>query len=161
MWHSGSDHQQPVLGPDDQVTLRGQSCIAFAVFTEARGSSWLEQAAVVNVIRARIRESHIADPCTVVLTMPELGDTRSWPTDRLPWEVNGPAWLMALQVTEAVLTDDYLVGPWRCAQAVTFTRAGEPAPQQHDEACRIGGRVFYAPAGTPPAPLSYFEALQP
>lgn len=151
--------------------ITGHSCIALAVFATARGKDFLEQATVVQVIKNRMAEvdaanvaagiDDFADPCTVVMEMPEFEGMRRWAFPRVPWELDPPAWHMALDVTESVMVGDYQI-PRACQRATTFHRAeqlhsfvapmvagGPPLPPKADASatkavCAIGDHVFFS-----------------
>ena len=148
----------PFDGREVEVTeVTGHACIALAVFSVAPGASYLEQAAVVTVIRNRMAAiDEFADPCTTVYGMDEFEALRRWEFPRAPWDLDPVAWQMAVDVTDAVMTGNYTIAPPHCARATAFHRAdvapmvtGDGLPPGRTplpSACAIGAHVFSGPS---------------
>lgn len=121
----------------------GRICVALAVWGEARGEGYDGQAAVATVIVNRLRaaraEGQDVDLCDVVLAPGQFLAVEAMPLPRMPWVRDPNGWNAALQVTDAVLSGDYVLVPPACAEATSFHRAGP-----REAGCVIGAHVFTA-----------------
>lgn len=106
----------------------GADCLALAVFTEARGESWLGQAAVAQVALNRAADPRWPDDLCSVVSQPEqFHGVRDWPKGREPIDVNPRAWRQAQAVAVAVMLADYVVAPTLCASATHFWAGPTPS----------------------------------
>jgi len=115
----------------------GRICVALAVWGEARGEGYDGQAAVATVILNRARRDRV-DLCDVVLAPGQFLAVEAMPLPRRPWDRDPNGWNFALQVTDAVLSGDYVLAPPACAQATSFHRASS-----HETGCVIGAHAFH------------------
>lgn len=120
----------------------GRTCIAFAVFTEARGESMLGQIAVAEVIKERIEEQGAyTDPCDVVMERNQFHGIREWPQGKLPWNADKAAWNIALEITDGVMLGELSSG---CGKAVYFQSSKLKAPRKTKHICTVGNHSLYS-----------------
>jgi spore germination cell wall hydrolase CwlJ-like protein len=123
-----------------QFENAGHACVALAVFAESRGEGYDGQAAVAQVILNRLAlMPKGSDACDVVTAPGQFEGIERWSYPRRPWAIDAHAWQMAIDVTDAVVSGDYVVSPPACAMATSFHRAGANEPPS---ACRIRNHVF-------------------
>lgn len=134
---------QPEREANGALADAGRICVALAVWGEARGEGYDGQAAVATVIVNRLRaaraEGQDVDLCDVVLAPGQFLAVEAMPLPRMPWVRDPNGWNAALQVTDAVLSGDYVLVPPACAEATSFHRAGP-----REAGCVIGAHVFTA-----------------
>jgi len=134
-----------IVEHDDSNGAR--QCLALTVFAEARGESWLGQAAVAQTVINRA----VADGegvCDVIAAPGQFNGIDDWPFPRLPHEIDAPAWEVAQQVADAVIEGDYVVSPPACASATYFYRSDIRIPgwaRGMDVVCKVGNHIFLAP----------------
>lgn len=118
-------------------------CIALAVFGEARGESYLGQAAVAQTVLNRASRA-AQTPCDAVTDPAQYQAVERMRDD--PWAVDAVAWQRALEVASVVASGDYDTGS--CSTATEF-HSGEPPSWavKHRLVCRIGAHRFYAREG--------------
>ncbi len=117
--------------PDDDIPHgienRGITCIALAVYAEARGESYFGQALVANVIVNRqALLPYGADACDVINIPGQFEGMDKWPYPRHPWLQDRRAWDLALEVATVVVTGDYYIPP-PCQTATYFRVRATPA----------------------------------
>jgi hypothetical protein len=124
--------------PNPATENLGRTCVALAVFTAARGASWLEQATVAQTVINAAGEPALA--CDVLPDL--LGHTPPFPRPSSPHLLD---WLTAQAVADAVLLGDFVVSPPLCAAATRFFRAVEgPARALSPQVCRVGSLDFFS-----------------
>ena len=131
-----------VVEHDDRIGAR--DCLALVIFSEARGESWLGQAAVAQVVINRAVEAG-EGVCDVAMAPGQFHGLEKWPYPRRPAEIDEAAWLKAREVADAVIDGDYTVEPPSCRSATYFFRySGRRESWVRDliEVCRIGEHVF-------------------
>jgi len=121
----------------------GVTCVALAIWTEARGEPIMGQVAVAEVIKARWESQRWSDDlCTVVMQDDQFHGIRDRATSGPPpWDVDREAWRLALQIADRVLLG-MLKTP--CAGATHF-HAQDNNPgwsRRMEETCVIGDHVF-------------------
>lgn len=127
---------------DDRVGAR--DCLALVVFSEARGESYLGQAAVAQVVINRAKEAGDGI-CEVAMKPGQFHGLERWPYPRRPAEIDEKAWEKAREVAAAVIEGDYIVQPPACASATYFFRGSdsrESWARDLIEVCRIDSHVF-------------------
>lgn len=138
-----------------QVEDRGPTCVALAVYSEARGESWEGQAAVVQVVlnRQRDLQQHSlpgADACDAVLEAGQFEGVENWKLPRVPRDK--AAWKQALAVTYAMIFHDYYLPP--PLQTAIYFRAHTPNPALTWNGVpllgTVGGHDFYGPKSAGP-----------
>lgn len=135
-----------VVEHDDRVGAR--DCLALVVFSEARGESWLGQAAVAQVVINRAKDAG-EGVCDIAMAPRQFHGLDDWPYPRRPKEIDATAWAMARQVSDAVLEEDYSVQPPACADARYFYRSSAELPGwavKLRKVCEIGNHTFLAEA---------------
>lgn len=128
-------------GHDDTVGAR--DCLALVVFSEARGESYLGQAAVAQVVINRARAFDL-DVCGAATAPGAFHGVERWPYPREPWKVDSDAWEQAREVADAVLVGDFVVSPPSCASALYFyARGTDPGSlSRFPVVCEVGEHVF-------------------
>lgn len=135
---------QPPAGLQEQsgeLSAQQLGCVALAVFSEARGESYLGQAAVAQVVLNRALKA-AQTPCEAVTEVAQFQGIEQMTDD--PWRVDAEAWKHALQVAEVVAMRDYDTGA--CARATAFhARSGDPPDwaAKLKLVCRVGAHQFY------------------
>lgn len=144
------------IGPVDRADLipsgvenRGLTCVALAVFAEARGESWFGQALVAKAILNRQAQlPYGADACDVVMAPGQFEGMEKWSYPRHPWTDDPVAWAHALDVANAVITGDYAI-PSPCSGVIGFKVRSEPPREKWGDwvlACTVEHHDFYAAA---------------
>ena len=119
----------------------GRTCMALAIYSEARSEGYDGQAAVGIVIRNRVRAGMGESICAVVQASGQFKGVEDWPYPRVATEK--AAWLLAQRVTEDVITGKYELAPDYCNSALYFRTAGTPLPLNSIKECKIGRHVFF------------------
>ena len=132
-----------------QVEDRGPTCIALAVYSEARSESWEGQAAVAQVVLNRQAQLPAgSDACDAVLEPSQFEGVDNWHAPRIANDK--VAWAQARAVAEAMITHDYYLPP--PLQTAIYFRAhsGSPAPKCNGVPFlgTVGAHDFYGPKTT-------------
>lgn len=136
-----SPPRDPVCG-----TL-AETCIALAIFAEARGEPIVGQALVAKVILNRVAATPWDDDaCNVVMETDQFHGIRDWPYPREPWRIDPDAWELAQQVAASVLSGEFKDIPPECNGADHFYSGtvSRALFKSMDEACIVGGHTFVA-----------------
>lgn len=144
------------FGPDptDRAELvpsgienRGMTCVALAVYAEARSESWFGQALVAQVIVNRqALLPYGADACDVVMAPGQFEGMERWSYPRHPWTDDPVAWAHALDVANAVITGDYAI-PSPCTNVTSFKARSEPPAERWGNlvlTCTVEHHDFYS-----------------
>lgn len=132
--------------PDLSLEAVGVTCVALAVFAEARDASWLEQALVARAIVNRQAQLPAgADACDVVMAPGYSPRLDAWAYPRRPWLIDARAWDRALEVVQVVIDDGFDL-PRACAGVTGFTSAPTGATSPGDgvspTVCTVGALTF-------------------
>jgi hypothetical protein len=144
------------IGPVDRADLipngienRGLTCVALAVYSEARSESWFGQALVAQVIVNRqALLPYGSDACDVVMEPGQFEGMDRWSYPRHPWTDDPVAWAHALDVANAVITGDYAI-PSPCSEVIAFKARSEPPRESWGDwvlTCTVEHHDFYAAA---------------
>jgi len=131
-----------ILAPSDEhsVCPPQATCIALAVFSEARGESIDGQLAVANVVLNRG-----ADACEVIEAPSQFAGVYEWPYPRRPERIDPHAWGVAIGVAHAALNG----ARSSCADADHFHNRTVAPAWISKQSCTIGAHEFYTLARGP------------
>lgn len=125
-----------VLGAEDALTECPPqvTCVALAVFSEARGEPIAGQIAVASVVLERGR-----DTCAVIEAPGQFAGVYTWPYPRQPERIDPQAWGVALGVAHSVLNG----ARSPCPGSYYFMENRLQRPWAKGPACVVGNHSFY------------------
>lgn len=127
--------EDAIVGPNCPPTV---TCLALAIFSEARGESIAGQIAVASVVLERGR-----DTCAVIEAPGQFEGVYNWPYPRQPERIDRRAWGVALGVAHSVLAG----AQSPCPGSFYFHKAGMNRPWARGAACVVGKHAFYGRNG--------------
>ena len=138
---AGSAQYTPQDNAGMELEGLGRTCVALAVFSEARGEPIMGQVAIAEVVKARAESADYPDDlCQVVQQSGQFHGVRDWPRGVHPADIDAPAWELALQITDRVLLGHVQT---ECAGATHFYAGKEPSwARGMTSACGIGAHAF-------------------
>lgn len=133
---------QPAEAPDMSLENVGITCVALAVFAEARSEPYSGQLAVAAVIRERQRLAVFGvDPCDIINEPNQFHGIRDWPMPRTGTLLREPvAWEQAMKAAEDVYYKRVSTG--KCEGSVYFQTRVAPVPKGRTITCEVGSHVF-------------------
>ncbi len=126
------------------VDWSGQTCIALAIFSEARSEPEAGRAAVGQVIVNRATDSRQRWPATLCGSVLEPGQfvgVEGWKYPRVARERDYGDWRAALDMADQIIAGTAPV-PVDCQRATSFNQGSRPPG--FVALCRIGVHTFYA-----------------
>jgi len=127
--------EDAIVGPNCPPTV---TCLALAIFGEARGESIAGQIAVASVVLERGR-----DACAVIEAPGQFEGIYRWPYPRQPERIDPRAWGVALGVAHSVLAG----ARSPCPGANSFHEVSIKPYWATGEACVVGRHAFYKDRG--------------
>ena len=119
----------------------GRTCMALAIYSEARGEGYDGQAAVGKVVLNRVRTGMAPSICDAVQAYGQFEGITVWPYPRVPDDPN--AWRAAQAVADDVISGRYILAPDNCENALYFRSADLRLPLNAMKECKIGRHIFF------------------